>query len=89
MFGKLNSAEDGYDLNLILVPDDTTLKHYGISRILTELQFWLKIIVQVFDAIVGDDGIRLCHIFILLATFLLVAYVMSYFVYFLTLVILW
>jgi len=61
---------------------ETTVRYYDDSHILVTLYFSFQIIVQVFDTVVGDDSMRLGHIFIFLATFLLVAYVMSYFVYF-------
>ena len=60
---------------------EMTLKYYDDRRILVALYFSLEIIVQVFDAVTGDEGMRLDHIFIFLTAVLLVAYVLSYFVY--------
>ena len=50
---------------------ETTLKCYDDSRILAAFYFSLKIIVQAFGAVAGDDGIRLGRIFFFLATLLL------------------
>ena len=48
-----------------------TLKYYDGSRILAALYVSPKIIVQVFGAVTGDDGIRLGRIFFFVATLLL------------------
>ena len=61
---------------------ETTLKYYDNSHILAAFKFTLKIIEQVFGAVVGDDGMRLGRIFSFLVAFLLVTYILFYFAYF-------
>lgn len=70
------------DLNLILIRDEMTLKHYNESCMLAAFKFSLKSLLQLFGAIIGDDSMILRHILIFFATFLLDVYVLFCFVYF-------
>jgi len=65
------------DLNFILVLVEAALKYYDDSRILAALYFTLEIILQVFGAVAGDNSVRLGHLFLFFAIFLLVACVLS------------